>query len=206
MLKKIIFITVIFLAVCYNSFSQIPITIKEKSIDSLYFQSKTKWITLTPFFIVNKDFSPDHGQTWENVGIFGGKVKPYLISDSIAVQNINIYKLTRAAGILQMWVIAPLLAYKHFENDGSSSSTGDATLDYNMTQEEQTAYLSTGIIVFLTGTFTYHVLSKTYLSRALHDYNQGIIGRYSHYKPNIQMNFATHKNTITPQLSLVWTF
>lgn len=49
--------------------------------------------------------------------MLGGNVKPYLLSDSIATQNINLYKYTRLAGLAQMWVIAPLLAYKHYTYD-----------------------------------------------------------------------------------------
>ena len=91
MVKKIVFIFIILIGIAYQNFAQIPITISNKSIDSLNYKSKTMWITLTPFFIVNRKFSPDNGETWKNVGMFGQKLKPYLLTDSIATENINIY-------------------------------------------------------------------------------------------------------------------
>jgi len=200
MLKKVI-IFIFLVTVGVKCFSQIPVTINQKYVDSIYFQSKTIWITLTPFFIVNKQFSPDQGQTWLKVGMFGGNVKPFLQNDSIARHNLNIYKFTRAAGLLQMWVIAPLLAYKHFTYEGVTTSTGNDILDNNITQEEQSGYLATSIIVFLTGTFTYHVLAKTYLARALHDYN-GLLNQNS----TLNLSLKLDKRTQTPQLTLVWTF
>jgi len=54
MVKKIVFIFIILIGIAYQNFAQIPITISNKSIDSLNYKSKTMWITLTPFFIVNR--------------------------------------------------------------------------------------------------------------------------------------------------------
>jgi hypothetical protein len=175
MIKKIILILCTLFLIAKNTQAQVPINVGNKSIDSLYYKSKTYWITLTPFFFVNHKFSPDKGETWLNVGMFGKNVKPLAKPDSMAYQNIRIYSFTRAAGIAQMWVIAPLLAYKHYTDKGDVTSTGNEIIDHTTYREEQTAYLPTAIIIFLTGTFTYHVLSKTFLFRSLHDYRMIVI-------------------------------
>ncbi|OFX83347.1 MAG: hypothetical protein A2W99_11935 [Bacteroidetes bacterium GWF2_33_16] len=187
--------------------AQIPIKIGEKTIDSLQYKSKTTWITLTPFFFVNRKFSPDHGETWKNIGMFGQNLKPYLISDSIATQNINIYKYTRAAGILQMWVLTPLLAYRHFTYDPSEKfSTGDDIIDQSTYQEEESGYLTAAVLVFITGSFTYHVLSKTYLFRSLHDYNRGILDNSFLESAEINLNLIVDPVSNSPQLGIVITF
>ncbi|MDY6799961.1 MAG: hypothetical protein SVU94_01900 [Bacteroidota bacterium] len=202
MAKKIILSVFIFLLITQYSQAQIPVNVGGKSIDSLFYKSKTYWITLTPFFFVDHKFSPDKGETWKDVGMFGKNVKPLAKADSMAYQNIRIYSFTRAAGIAQMWVIAPLLAYKHYADKDNVTSTGNENIDDSIYREEQTAYLPTAIIVFLTGTFTYHVLSKTFLFRSLHDYNHAVLGN----EPSFQFSFTLDQKTNTPQLSLVWRF
>ncbi len=200
MLRKLA-LFIILGCLCYQAYSQIPVTIKEKSIDSIYYRNNTKWITLTPFFLVKQEFSTNQGTNWKKVGMLGGNLKPYLVSDSIATQNINLYKYTRLAGIVQMWVISPLLAYKHFMDDGSSESTGVSSIDNSLENEDQGGYLTASIIIFFTGTLTYHVLSKTFLYRSLHDYNQGILKNTS-FKFDIKLD----QRTQIPQLSLVLSF
>lgn len=206
MIKKLLFL--LLLIFIYTTIdAQIPIKIGEKYIDSLQYKSKTTWITLTPFFFVNRKFSPDHGATWENVGMFGQNLKPYLVSDSIATQNINIYKYTRAAGILQMWVISPLLAYRHFTYDPTDKfSTGDNVIDQNTYLEEESGYLTAAILVFVTGTFTYHVLAKTYLFRSLHDYNRGILDNTFLESAEINLNLRVDPVSNSPQIGIVITF
>ena len=206
MIRKIQ-ILLLFILFHLNTNAQIPIKIGEKYIDSLQYKSKTTWITLTPFFFVNRKFSPDHGETWKNVGMFGQNLKPYLISDSIATQNITIYKYTRAAGILQMWVISPLLAYHHFTYDPSKKfSTGEDVIDQSTYLEEESGYLTASILVFITGTFTYHVLAKTYLFRSLHDYNRGILHNTFLESAEINFNMRIDPVTNNPQLGIVITF
>ncbi|HSH51267.1 MAG TPA: hypothetical protein VK982_06055 [Bacteroidales bacterium] len=202
MAKKIILPVLFFLLITQYSQAQIPVNVGGKSIDSLFYKSKTFWIILTPFFFVDHKFSPDKGKTWLDVGMFGKNVKPLAKPDSMAYQNIRIYSFTRAAGIAQMWVIAPLLAYKHYADKDDVTSTGNENIDDSIYREEQTAYLPTAIIIFLTGTFTYHVLSKTFLFRSLHDYNHAVLGN----EPSFQFSFTLDQKTNTPQLSLVWRF
>ena len=117
MYKRILFIAILITIVVKFSCAQIPgLTITtEKDREEIYLKSKTVWITLTPFFLVERKFSPDQGETWQNVGMFGGKIKPYVQNDSIARHNLNNYQLTRMFGLAQMWVISPLLAYKHLQ-------------------------------------------------------------------------------------------
>jgi hypothetical protein len=188
------------------SYSQI--TIKEKSIDSIYYRNNTKWILLTPLFLVKQEFSTNQGENWERVGMLGGNVKPYLLSDSIATQNINLYKYTRLAGLAQMWVIAPLLAYKHYTYDPNKkdSSTGVSTIDESIYTEEESGYLTASIIVFLTGTLTYHVLSKTFLYRSLHDFNQGILNQKLPKITSLNFDVRVDPKTQVPQFALVITF
>lgn len=207
MSKKTVLLLFVIISIKFTAIGQIPITIGEKTIDSLQYKSKTTWITLTPFFFVNRKFSPDHGTTWENVGMFGQNLKPFLISDSIATQNINIYKYTRAAGILQMWVISPLLAYHHFTYDPTDKfSTGDNVIDQNTYLEEESGYLTAAILVFITGSFTYHVLAKTYLFRSLHDYNRGILDNTFLESAQINMNLKFDPVSNNPQLGIIITF
>lgn len=206
MLKRFVIILCIVIGFIENSNSQIPVTIKNKYIDSLYYRNNTKWITLTPFFLTNQEFSVNQGENWQKIGMFGGNVKPYLMSDSIARQNINLYKLTRTAGIVQMWVIAPLLAYKHYTYDPNDiESTGNSVLDDNIEREQGGGYLTASIIIFITGNLTYHFLSKTFLYRSLHDLNHGILNKESPIS-SLKFNFKIDQSSQTPQLSFIVSF
>jgi hypothetical protein len=205
-LKRLFIFSLIIFSFAYKAYSQIPVTINKKSIDSIYYRNNTKWITLTPFFLVKQEFSTDQGTNWEKVGMLGGNLKPYLVSDSIATQNINLYKYTRLAGIVQMWVIAPLLAYKHYTYDGSSESSGVSSIDNSLDNEDQGGYLTASIIIFCTGTLTYHVLSKTFLYRSLHDYNQGILKNTYFENTSFKFDIKLDQRTQIPQLSLVVSF
>ena len=205
-MKRLIIFSLIIFSFVFEAYSQIPVTIKEKSIDSIYYRNNTKWITLTPFFLVKQEFSTNQGTNWEKVGMLGGNLKPYLVSDSIATQNINLYKYTRLAGIVQMWVIAPLLAYKHYTYDGSSESSGVSSIDNSLDSQDQGGYLTASIIIFCTGTLTYHVLSKTFLYRSLHDYNQGILKNTYFENTSFKFDLKLDQRTQIPQLSLVVSF
>ena len=207
-MKKTLILFIILAGFIYEIEAQI--TIKEKSIDSIYYRNNTKWILFTPLFIVKQEFSNDKGNTWEKVGIFGGNVKPYLISDSIATENINLYKYARIAGIAQMWIIAPLLAYKHYTYE-PSTVTGDSNysstnIGEDLYPREESGYLTASIIVFLTGTFTYHFLSKRFLYRSLHDYNHGILNNENPRTTSLRMDLKIEPRSQIPQLSLVISF
>lgn len=206
MLKRFISIST-FLLICFQGFSQIPgLTFtSQKDQPDLYLKTKTIWITATPFFVVDRKFSPDQGSTYIKVGMFGGNVKPYIQEDSVAIHDLNNYKLTRIFGIAQMGVIAPLLAYKHF-NPGDPTSTGDEDIDNSITQEEQTGYLAAAIIIFCTGTLTYHVFSKGFLFNALERYNYVLNDNPVFDDVSFNMNIRLDPVSQTPQLSLVWTF
>lgn len=207
MFKKLISLIFIICFFSELSSAQIPgLTFtQEKEHPELFLKSKTVWITATPFFFVERKFSPDEGSTYMKVGMFGGNLKTYVKDDSIANRNLNNYKITRIFGIAQMGIIAPLLAYKHF-NPGSQPSTGNQTLDENIIVEEQTGYLTAAIIVFCTGTLTYHIFSKGFLFDALERYNY-IKGNYNYFENiSFNMNIKIDHASQTPQLSLVWTF
>ena len=188
--------------------SQIPgLTFTQKKEQSdLYLKSKTIWVTATPFFFVDRKFSPDRGSTYLDVGLFGRNLKRYVKDDSIAMRNLNNYKLTRIFGIAQMWVLAPLLTYKHIVTEPGVVSTGDETIDDNIVLEEETGYLTAAIIVFCTGTLTYHVFAKGYLFDTLERYNY-LLGNKADFE-NVSFNFNLKIDPVsqTPQLSLVWTF
>ena len=205
MLKKLLLLFLVSFCVLQSTYSQI--TIKEKKIDSIYYRNNTKWILFTPLFLVKQEFSTNQGENWEKVGMLGGNVKPYLVSDSIAVQNINLYKYTRLAGIAQMWVIAPLLAYKHFTYKPQSEIDSDyssVNINEDLYPREESGYLTASIIIFLTGTLTYHVLSKTFLYRSLHDFNHWILN--NELVNSYKFNFILDQKTQVPQLSLVISF
>lgn len=206
MLKRLIAIG-LFISIFSQCFGQIPgLTFTKRSeIPDLYLKSKTVWVTATPFFFVERKFSPNQGSTYISVGMFGGKLKPYIQEDSVALHDLNNYKLTRIFGIAQMGVIAPLLAYKHF-NPGTTESTGEEAIDESIQQEEQTGYLAAAIIVFFTGTLTYHVFSKNFLFDALERYNY-FLGNTAKLD-NVSFNFNLTLDPVsqTPQLALVWTF
>ncbi len=205
MLKRIIIFSLL-ISILSPCFGQIPgLTFTKKSeIPDLYLKSKTIWVTATPFFFVERKFSPNQGSTYISVGMFGGKLKPYIQEDSVAIHNLNNYKLTRIFGIAQMGVIAPVLAYLHFNNPGAESYGNE---DYEEFQGEvQTGYLAASIIVFFTGTLTYHVFSKNFLFDALERYNY-FLGNTAKLD-NVSFNFNLTVDPVsqTPQLALVWTF
>jgi hypothetical protein len=205
MIKRILLFA-LFIGIFSQCFAQIPgLTFTKRSeIPDLYLKTKTVWVTATPFFVVERKFSPDQGANYMRVGMFGSKLKPYIQEDSIALHNLNNYKLTRIFGIAQMGVIAPLLAYLHFNNPGAESY-GDEDVK-ELQGEEQTGYLTASIIVFFTGTLTYHVFSKNFLFDALERYNY--ILRNTAKLDNVSFNFNLTLDPVsqTPQLALVWTF
>lgn len=209
-MKKLLIIFTLLICFTLETKAQIPITIKEKTIDSIYYRNNTKWVLFTPLFLVKQEFSTDQGNTWERVGMLGGNVKPYLIKDSIASHNINLYKYTRLAGIVQMWVIAPLLAYKHYtytpSQDYNSTDYASTNIDESLYSREESGYLTASIIIFFTGTITYHIFSKKFLYRSLHDYNHGILNNELVQRTSLNMNFKIEPKTQVPQLSLVISF
>lgn len=209
MLKRFVITSLIICFFSQVSFSQIPgLTFtKEKKEPNLYLKSKTIWITATPFFFVDRKFSPDQGSTYLDVGMFGGNLKPYVQNDSIARHSLNSYKLIRIFGLAQMGVIAPLLAYKHLTpKSGTATTTGNTTIDENVTLEEESGYLTAAIIVFSFGILTYHVFSKNYLFDALERYNY-LLGNNTNFEDiSFNLNLKVDPVSQTPQLSLVWTF
>jgi len=206
MLKRL-FVFVLFFIIYSQLAAQIPgLTFtKQTEHPTLYLKSKTIWVTATPFFFVERKFSPDQGSTYLNVGMFGGNLKPYVQDDSVANRDLTNYKLTRIFGIAQMGVVAPLLAYKHFY-PGGGVTTGEQTIDESLNQEEQTGYLTAAIIVFFTGTLTYHVFSKDFLFDALERYNY-ILGNTANLEQvSFKLNMKIDPVSQTPQLAFVWTF
>ena len=130
MLKRLIIISLFICFFSQVSFSQIPgltFTHKKDQKD-IYLKSKTIWVTATPFFFVDRKFSPDQGSTYLDVGMFGGNLKPYVQDDSVAYRDLKNYKLTRIFGLAQMGVIAPLLAYNHFVTEPGVVSTGNQAI------------------------------------------------------------------------------
>lgn len=206
MLKRFVIICFL-ISLCYEGYTQIPVLTftSKKDQPDIYLKTKTVWITATPFFHVQRRFSPNQGSTYIKVGMLGGKLKPYVQEDSVARHDLNNYKLTRIFGIAQMGVIAPLLAYKHFY-PGGGSSTGNETLDNNLQQEEQTGYLAAAIIIFGTGTLTYHVFSRGFLFDALERYNYVLNGKPDFDEVSFNMTLKLDHVSQTPQLSMVWTF
>ena len=209
MLKRFVITSFIICFFSQFSFSQIPgLTFtKKKEEPNLYLKSKTIWLTATPFFFVDRKFSPDQGSTYLDVGMFGGNLKPYVQYDSVALHNLNSYKLIRIFGLTQMGVIAPLLAYKHLTTkSGTTTTTGNTTIDENITLEEESGYLTAAIIVFSFGTLTYHVFSKNYLFDALERYNYLLGNNINFEDISFNLNLRVDSVSQTPQLSLVWIF
>lgn len=190
-----------------DSSGQIPgLTIsKEKKMDSLYYRSKTVWFTLTPVVLVKREFSPDKGKSWEKVGMFGGNVRPYVRADSMGLQNINTYRLVRILGLTQMYVISPLLIYKHIQVSNEDPADQDIDSENNLYEEEQSGYLPTGILIYLTGAASYYLLSKTYLFRALECLNFPL-DKNNPYGIQVKMGMNLDPIQYTPQLSLVIKF
>jgi hypothetical protein len=208
MLKRLVILSLFICFLSEVSISQIPgLTFTgKKEHSALYLKTKTVWITATPFFFVQREFSPDQGSTYINVGMFGKNVRPYIQNDSIALRNLKTYKLTRIFGIAQMWVIAPLLSYKHFTTEPGVVSTGDENIDNSTLLEEESGYLTAAIIVFCTGTLTYHVLAKGYLFDTLERYNYILGNKLDLDDVSFNMNIKLDHISQTPQISLVWTF
>ena len=209
MLKRFVIISIILSFLAQDSISQIPVLTfsKKKDQEDIYLKSKTIWITATPFFAVQREFSPDKGSTYIKVGMFGKNLKPFVQNDSIAYRDLKNYKLTRIFGIAQMGVLAPLLAYKHFATEPGTVSTGDVRLDDSgVILEEETGYLTAAIIVFCTGTLTYHVFSKNYLFNSLERYNYLLGNTIDFDDVSFNMNMKLDPVSLTPQLALTWTF
>ncbi len=209
MLKRFVITSFIICFFSQFSFSQIPgLTFtKKKEEPNLYLKSKTIWLTATPFFFVDRKFSPDQGSTYLDVGMFGGNLKPYVQYDSVALHNLNSYKLIRIFGLTQMGVIAPLLAYKHLTTkSGTTTTTGNTTIDENITLEEESGYLTAAIIVFSFGTLTYHVFSKNYLFDALERYNYLLGNNINFEDISFNLNLRVDSVSQTPHLPLVWIF
>jgi hypothetical protein len=208
MLKRLLTLCLFICFFSEISFSQIPgltFTQKKEHTD-LYLKSKTVWMTATPFFFVERKFSPDQGSSYMRVGMFGKNLKPYVQNDSIARRDLNNYKLTRIFGLAQMCVIAPLLTYKHIVTEPGVVSTGDENIDESILLEEETGYLTAAIIVFCTGTLTYHVFAKGYLFDSLERYNYVLGNKLNLDDVSFNMNVKLDHISQTPQLSLVWTF
>ena len=209
MLKRFVIISIILSFFAQDSLSQIPILTfsKKKDQKDIYLKSKTIWLTATPFFFVERKFSPDKGLTYKKVGMFGGNLKPYVQNDSTTYRNLKNYKLTRIFGIAQMGVLAPLLAYKHFTTKPGTVSTGDSRIDDSgVILEEETGYLTAAIIVFCTGTLTYHVFSKNYLFNSLERYNYLLGNTIDFDDVSFNMNMKLDPVSKTPQVALIWTF
>lgn len=207
MIKKLVIISLLITSLT-EVYAQIPgLTFTHrKDQEDIYLKTKTVWVTATPFFFVERKFSPDQGDTYLKVGMLGGKLKSYVQDDSIAYRNLKNYKLTRIFGIAQMGIIAPLLAYKHFSSEPGTVSTGNDDIDNNVVLEEETGYLTAAIIVFCTGTLTYHVFSKNFLFKSLDRYNY-VLGEKTNFEDvSFNMNMKIDPKTQVPQLSLVWTF
>jgi len=208
MLKRFVILSLFICLFSEISYSQIPgltFTSKKDQPD-IFLKTKTIWMTATPFFFVQRKFSPDQGASYIKVGMFGKNLKPYVQNDSIARRNLNNYKLTRIFGIAQMGVIAPLLAYKHFSTEPGVVSTGDENIDESILLEEETGYLTAAIIVFCTGTLTYHVFAKGYLFDSLERYNYLLGNKLNLDNVSFNMNVKLDHISQTPQISLVWTF
>ena len=209
MLKRFVILSIILSFFAQESLSQIPILTFSKKQDQkdIYLKSKTIWLTATPFFFVEREFSPDKGLTYKKVGIFGKNLKPYVQNDSTAYRDLKNYKLTRIFGMAQMGLIAPLLAYKHYTTEPGTVSTGDQRIDDSgVILEEETGYLTAAIIVFCTGTLTYHVFSKNYLFNSLERYNYLLGNTIDFDDVSFNMNMKLDPVSKTPQIALIWTF
>ncbi len=208
MLKRLVILCFFICIFSEISLSQIPgLTFtKRTEMPDIYLKSKTVWMTATPFFFVQRKFSPDQGSSYMRVGMFGKNLKPYVQNDSIARRNLTNYKLTRIFGIAQMGAIAPLLAYKHFATEPGVVSTGDENIDESILLEEETGYLTAAIIVFCTGTLTYHVFAKGYLFDSLERYNYVLGNKLNLDDVSFNMNVKLDHISQTPQISLIWTF
>ena len=207
MLQKI----VISLFICLFSqavYSQVPVLTfsSNKEQKEIYLKTKTTWITATPFFIVKRKFSPDQGKSYIKIGMFGQHLKNYVNEDSCARHNLRSYKYTRIFGLAQMGIIAPLLAYKHFSSKPQTVSTGNPNIDNNVLLEEESGYLAAAIIVFCTGTLTYHLLSKNFLFRSLERYNFLLSSKIDSRNLSINMNMKLEPTYKIPQLSLIINF
>ncbi|MDA3779840.1 MAG: hypothetical protein PF487_06430 [Bacteroidales bacterium] len=187
--------------------SQVPIITMtfNSSLDSLFYKQKTTWITLTPISFTQKKFSPDKGENWERIGMFGRNLRPYLQTDSIGTRNINNYRNSRILGITEM-VIGPLLIYKYILNKNSSPlDQTDEDQDLYVQPTDETGLLPIGILVFATGVISYHFISKKYLTNALQRLK---IVQNPNSDPwqNLSLNFKLDNISNTPQVSLVLTF
>lgn len=174
---------------------------KTKEYPLIYLKRKSVWTIPTPFAFVTNKFSPDYGETWNNVGIFGGNLRPYLPDDSPALKNINSYTTFRLLGNVQMFVIAPIFLIKEIRWTESYNQSGPPYEDI-----QSPGYIW-GFFGFLySGALTYHLISKVFLVNALEDYYSDLNTSFQNKNILPSMGFGYNEISKSPMISLKWTF
>ena len=166
MIKKYI---ILFICICIKSISLGQIIIQfHKTIDSIYYRSRTTWIAPGPFAITQQRFSIDSGQTYLRAGIFGQNLKLYVNDFPKAKRQLKIFKITRIIGLAQMLIIGPYFLKKEI----------DWTNDYNAKYKppypdiRPPPYLAFSLCFIYTGAISYHSISKPFFRKSLREYHK----------------------------------
>ncbi|MBI2721373.1 MAG: hypothetical protein HYX39_04280 [Bacteroidetes bacterium] len=143
----------------------------EKKIDSIFYKSSTTWIIPTPFIYNKQFYSIDEGQTYLKAGPFGQNLKPNLLNTPDIRSNINIYTSIRIIGVSQMVIVAPYFLIKDINwiiNNDFNRVNSVNTVD----KRPPNLWYALGF--FISGSLTYHLLSKPFIKKALskHHHNK----------------------------------
>lgn len=172
-----------------------------RNIDSIYYRSTTGWFVLTPFMFARKEFSPDYGENWKHAGMLGGHLRPYIKNNPNALKDLNTYSTIRIAGIVQMFVIAPLFVFKEIQWEGIQNAQGPPYPD-----TRDPGYMW-GFVGFLySGAITYHVISRSFLPKALSEYYSAkkTSSIMKLYTPQFGLGYNVMLNR--PMVTLKWNF
>ena len=171
-----------------------------KEYPSSYLRTRTTWGIPTPIAFEKNEFSPDFGDSWERVGTFGANVRPYLIGNDVAISKLNGFTTCRVLGAAQMFVVAPLFLVMEIQWTNEYNNSGPP---YDEVRHPGYIWGFFGFLI--TGSLTYHLVSKVFLIDALAEY-------YNTKRKNLdkgllmpKMDLGYNSMSKSPVLTLNWT-
>lgn len=141
-----------------------------KQIDSIFYKSVTTWVIPTPFVYNKQYYSVDNGASYLKAGFLGQNLKPNLLNKPGINSNLNIYTSIRIVGLGQMAVLAPYFVIKDINWIAKNDIAQQSTTAHTITKRPPNLWYALG--VFITGSITYHLLSKPFIKKALKKHHQ----------------------------------
>lgn len=150
---------------CQQFFLAVPF---HSVIDSIYYRSTTTWIIPTPVFITTQRFSMDKGITLMRAGLMGERLNKYVYNIPKAKRNLRSFQITRAIGLAQAFIIAPIFLKKEIDwVNYYNSFYGPPYPDI-----KGPPYMAYFFGFLFTGAITYHFISKPFFKRSLKEYHK----------------------------------